>query len=62
VLFASPENGDVTFKMLEELQDKVTTCDYVPEELLTLLEVFRTHIEAQEEVAELIHLYTQNNL
>jgi hypothetical protein len=62
VLFVDPYKGDVTYQKLEGLQDKVTIRDYAPEELLVLLEMFRTHIEVQEEVAELIHLYTNNNL
>ena len=62
VLFLDLNNGEVTSQMLEGLQDKVTIQDYASKELLILLEVFRTHVEVQEEVAELIHLYTKNNL
>ena len=62
VLFLDFNNGEVTSQMLEGLQDKVTIHDYASKELLILLEVFRTHVEVQEEVAELIHLYTKNNL
>lgn len=62
VLFLDFNNGEVTSQMLEGLQDKVTIQDYASKELLILLEVFRTHVEVQEEVAELIHLYTKNNL
>lgn len=62
VLFVDPYKGDITYQKLEGLQNKVKIQDYAPEELLVLLEVFRTHVEVQEEVAELIHLYTNNNL
>lgn len=61
-LFVSPMNDEVTYASLSKIPVSVEFVEYNAADLLILFDMFKNHIEKQDEIAELIHLYTHDTL
>ena len=61
-LFLTPNNEEITYSLFGNIPAAITIQEYEPEKLLILLDMYKNHIEKQEDISHLIHQYTQNTL
>lgn len=61
-LFVSSKNDEISYATLNDIPLNIEMIDYEASELLILLDMFKNNIDKQDEVSELIHLYTHNVL